>query len=226
MTFAPSKIKVKDEFSSEYEEKKKSGLGFDTVKMIKLYGESHELFKISTFIKNAFIVYKDRCSKYGDHEVHIWTSEDGKHIQITPNAQKNKEARNNEIVTIIRRELESSYRDSPITAIFLKGYQLSKELIEDFLLNYKLDMDNLQLEKFNVLRFSYVGFPKVSTEALNKYDEINSELLELLVDKKVILNGMKGKFKRHHEKIGFFKLRARSHYYSFEINYIKTLEHY
>ncbi|MCA1064757.1 hypothetical protein QTG56_24435 (plasmid) [Rossellomorea sp. AcN35-11] len=226
-TATPNKMNLKNEVLSRYHTDAKSGLGFEAIRMIKISGQPYEVSKIIDYVKSTFNVYKDTTYKYGEHEIHIWTSEDGRHTHLTLNTQRNLQDRNYEITDAIRNELETTFNDYAVTAVFGKGYQLSKEKIEEFILNYEANLDNLQLEKFNVIRINYVGFPKLSNEALIMYHEINRKVLTQLIGKRVIVNKVKGKFKALPDgEIGFFKLRTRSQYLPYQLHNINTLDFY
>lgn len=218
-------VEIKEEVLATYPNRAKSGLGFETFGMIKLFGEPSHLRSITTFVKENFDVYKENILKWGEHEVHIWTSQDGTSVHLTPNGMKNGEKRNEDINSLIRQELSTTFKDLEVTAIFGLTFQLTKERVEEFIFNFKFDNNQIPFEKFNVIRPCTVGYPKPSKEAMERYLQLDHKFKEFLLDKKVIVNGLKGRFKRLSSgEIAFFKLRARKTYYKFSLNNIQTLE--
>lgn len=210
-----------------YERDSKSGLGFETYKMIYLWGKTNDLEKIHQYVLNKFTTYRQGSGvKFGEHEIHIWWSD--RHSQLTLNGEKNGEKRNKEIYTDILNQLETTFKDLDITVEFCKDYQLSATKIEEFIDNYEIDINNLHLEKLSVIADpGLVGFPKLKEETWNKWFSLNIQFINMLGDtgKKFIINDIKGSFKKlNNGQYGFFKLRVRKSYYNFKLNNIISLE--
>lgn len=216
-------MNVKYENLAGYESNKKSGLGYENIGYIYFWGKEEILEEIKKYIVNNFITYThDGKVKFGEQELFFHGG--GNHFNLKFNSNKNGEIRDKEIYEQIKNKLEADFNKFDFTVKFGIGYALSKIIIEDFIDNYVVDLDNLELNKFNHIRPCVVGFPKLKEESYVKLNEIHKQVMNLLEGKKVEVNGMKGQFRKVRNTVGFFKQRARVNYYNLNIENMRELK--
>lgn len=209
-----------------YDHYLKSGLGYEAYSHIYVWGQTADLKKLVDYISKNFIVFKDGIVKWNEHEIHIWgNSEDTRYLQITLNEEKLKEQGCKNFYEKLKNELETNFSNTDIIVSFGLDYMLDAEKIEDFIDHYEMDLNNLPFEKFSVINPCDSSFPKLKEGYVEKYYAIEKEIFRQLLNKTIIVNGMKGKYKGvNNSVIGFFKQRATKTYYNITLNKIYSLE--
>lgn len=208
-----------------YEGKAKSGLGFDFYEQIIIEGNGS--IEVMQRLSKEYAIYQyDDSVKYGEQDLFSWSDGSGRHYQLTVNDEKLNEEEIRELESNIVNILEKEFANSEIRAYFKKGYSINPIAVEEFLFNYELDLNNLQLEKFSVIQDAHVvSAVKISKEARERLEEINEQFLQAMEGKKAIINNsLEGRFRRVSDQIVFFKKRARKNYYKIRINNLSSLE--
>lgn len=210
-----------------YERKLKSGLGYEAYSYIYVWGETKDLKKLINYIDNNFILYKDNM-KFGQHEIHIWGNrEDTRYLLMTLNEDKLKEVGCKNFYEELKKELETNFNNTNISVEFGLDYMLDAIKIENFIDKFVIDLNNLPFEKLSIIEPCYTSFPKLKESYVKRYYDIEKTILKQLLNKTIVVNGIKGKFKKVNNSVtgyGFFKQRARNKYYNFTLNKINSLE--
>lgn len=208
-----------------YEGKVKSGLGFDFYEQIVIEGNGSN--EVMQRLSKEYEIYQyDDNVKYGEHDLFSWSDGSGRHFQLTVNDEKLNEKEIRTLENNIISVLEKEFVNGGMKAYFKKGYSIKPETVEQFLFDYELDLNNLQLEKFSVIQDpSVVSAVKISIEARKRLEEVNEQFLQLMEGKKAIVNNrLEGSFRRLSDRIVFFKKRARKNYYEIKLNKLSSLE--
>jgi hypothetical protein len=227
-------MEIKYKKLAGYDRKVKSDLGYESVTYLYFYGKDGNLKEIRDWGRKTFKVYQDDDNiKYGEHEIFKWG--DNNYFTYTLNAEKHGENRNNEIVSMIKNKLETTFNNLDITIVFGIDYVLSSSKIRKFLDEYAFNPVNIPFDKFNVLEWNTTSFPEVSNICKLKYKEIQKEIFTYYKDKKVVIvksgsssmipdEVLNGRFRNYDNEIVFFKLRARNHFYRLQLNNIYSLK--
>ena len=187
--------------------------------------------KIMDLLEKNFKVYQYNDlteERYKESELFFWSNKGitGRFDYFTITFKEGAISKNYEKIDKLLMLLNDSFLNCEFEVAIQYTAMIDPERVSNYIQNCKFEINTLDIPSLGFIESHIYLYRtlELSPEIKDKLRELSSFIKKSLEGKRINFNGMIGTVKKISEsEYGFFKLRAKTRYYRFELNTTKSI---
>lgn len=192
--------------------------------------DDEQSIKIMDLLEENFKVYQYKNStneRYKDYDLYFWSNRKitQRFNYFTLNFNNGSIRENHKIIDKLLMLLIDNFSEETFTVIIQYTLVFNMNKIESVIENCVFDMSKIDIVSLGIIEknlYNHHSFD-LPVRLKDKLNELSIYIKKELLNKKIVFNGMVGKIKLvNNNEYGFFKHRAKTRYYKFELRNINS----